>query len=123
MKKILFTVMAVIGCFTMANAEEISINDIKEMKEYHIARSVVFRSTQKLVASDGRKIYLYRNGTCEMRNGDRVEVTCRYRLQDGEVRFLDENGNTIYAGSYVLRRDRMNISTLTLAGTRYVNRN
>lgn len=58
-------------------------------------------------------------GKCELWDGDRLVVTATYRLQNGEVRLLDENGNTIYKGSYRLARDRRNISSLTLAGTTY----
>ena len=82
-------------------------------------QNVVFRSTQRLKANDGRQIYLYSSGKCELWDGDRLVVTATYRLQNGEVRLLDENGNTIYKGSYRLARDRRNISSLTLAGTTY----
>ena len=77
------------------------------------------KPTQRLKANDGRQIYLYSSGKCELWDGDRLVVTATYRLQNGEVRLLDENGNTIYKGSYRLARDRRNISSLTLAGTTY----
>lgn len=80
---------------------------------------VVFRTTQRLRASDGREIYLYSNRTCELFDGDRLVVTCTYRLQDGEVRLLDENGRTVYKGRYRMSSDGMNLANLTLGGTTY----
>lgn len=81
--------------------------------------SIVFRQTQRLRSSDGREIYLYCNGRCELFDDGRLVVECTYKLSDGEIRLLDENGNTVYKGSYRLKSDRQNISNLTLAGTVY----
>lgn len=122
MKKIFIAIIAFIGCCSATNASDLTPQQIMTTSDYHFAQNVVFRSTQILTASDGRQIRLYRNGTCELRDGDRIEVTCRYRLQDGEVRLLDEYGNTVYAGSYKLRKDRRNIDILRLSGTTYFNR-
>lgn len=80
---------------------------------------VVFRTTQRLKSRDGRQIYLRPNRVCELWDGDRLEVSTTYKLMDGEVRLLDERGNTVYKGSYVLSRDRQNIASLTIAGTTY----
>lgn len=82
-------------------------------------QSVVFRSTQKLSSNDGRELYFYTNGMCDGYYGDRREFSCKYRLQDGEVRLLDEDGNTVYKGSYRMKSDRRNLSTVTIAGTVY----
>lgn len=82
-------------------------------------QDVVFRTTQRLRANDGREIYLYPNRKCELYDNDRREVTCTYRLQNGEVLLLDEYGNTVYKGSYRMSRDGVNISSITLAGTTY----
>lgn len=87
--------------------------------ESESGQNVVFRRNQRLRSNDGRSIYLYTNRTCELFDGDRLICTCTYRLQDGEVRLLDGNGNTVYKGSYQLKSDRQNLSSLTLSGTRY----
>ena len=78
---------------------------------------VVFRSTQHLISRDGREIYLYPSRKCELFDNGKLIVTCTYRLQDGEVRLLDENNDTVYKGTYRLASDRRNIVSLTLAGT------
>lgn len=83
------------------------------------AQGVVFRSTQRLRSSDGRSIYLYSSGRCELFDGDRLMANCRYNVQNGEVRLLDENGNTVYKGSYTMKSDRINLSTITIRGTVY----
>ncbi|MBQ4632839.1 MAG: hypothetical protein IJ421_08515 [Prevotella sp.] len=80
---------------------------------------VVFRTTQKLRANDGREIYLYSNRICELYEGDRLVVKCTYRLQEGEVRLLDEYGNTVYKGTYRMTSDRRNVVSLRLGDTTY----
>ena len=96
-------------------------SEAKESKAEIVSTSnyVVFRTTQKLRSNDGREIYLYPNRTCELFYGGRLEVRCTYRLQDGEVRLLDENGETVYKGSYRMTSDGINLSSLTLGGTSY----
>ncbi len=122
MNKLIIAVLLIsCGITFSANAYEpnkrISSLNVEEM---HIAqRKTVFRATQRLKARDGRQIYLYSSGKCELWDGDRLVVSTIYRLLDGEVRLLDENGNTVYKGSYILSRDRQNLSSLTISGTTY----
>ena len=82
-------------------------------------QGVVFRSTQKLRSNDGRELYFYTNGICEGYDGDYCEFACKYTLMSGEVRLLDENGRTVYKGSYRMKSDRRNLSNVTIAGTTY----
>ena len=79
---------------------------------------VVFRSNQRLRSRDGRSIYLYTSGRCELFDGDRLWCECTYTVQSGEVRLLDENGRTIYKGSYSTD-SYGNLRNLTIAGTTY----
>ena len=118
MKKLIVAIMLLGGGIIFSSNANKPIENIASF-ETCISQNVVFRSTQRLKANDGRQIYLYSSGKCELWDGDRLVVTATYRLQNGEVRLLDENGNTIYKGSYRLARDRRNISSLTLAGTTY----
>ena len=118
MKKLIVAIMLLGGGIIFSSNANKPIENIASF-ETCISQNVVFRSTQRLKANDGRQIYLYISGKCELWDGDRLVVTATYRLQNGEVRLLDENGNTIYKGSYRLARDRRNISSLTLAGTTY----
>lgn len=99
-----------------ANNTVVSTNDsMVEVCE----QSTVFRSTQKLRSNDGREIYMYTNGKCELYFGDRLEVTCQYCIRNGEVRLLDERGNTIYKGSYRMKPDGRNVAWLRIQGTDY----
>ena len=100
MKKLIVAIMLLGGGIIFSSNANKPIENIASF-ETCISQNVVFRSTQRLKANDGR------------------QITATYRLQNGEVRLLDENGNTIYKGSYRLARDRRNISSLTLAGTTY----
>ena len=79
----------------------------------------MFRSNQKLRSNDGRELYFYTSGTCDGFDGDRREFSCRYTLSDGEVRLLDEKGNTVYKGTYRMKSDGQNLSSVTIAGTTY----
>ena len=114
MKKLIVVIMLLGGGIIFSSNANKPIENIASF-ETCISQNVVFR----FKANDGRQIYLYSSGKCELWDGDRLVVTATYRLQNGEVRLLDENGNTIYKGSYRLARDRRNISSLTLAGTTY----
>lgn len=84
-----------------------------------VTQSVVFRSTQKLRSSDGRELFFYTSGKCDGFDGDRREFSCKYTLSDGEVRLLDEKGNTVYKGTYRMKSDGQNLSNVTIAGTTY----
>ncbi|OUN70003.1 hypothetical protein B5G10_10955 [Barnesiella sp. An55] len=106
------------GMFFSSYAGE-PLKNISKFETCIAQRKVVFRSTQRLKARDGRQIYLFSNGKCELWDGDRLIVTTTYTLQDGEVRLLDEQGNAVYKGSYQLAKDGQHISTLTLSGTIY----
>lgn len=119
MKKIIIPIIIIMSGFFCSIDTSNAATIFTQETNLTQGRNVVFRSTQRLKARDGRIIILYTSGRCEMRDGDRVIVTTTYRVQDGEVRILDERGNTLYAGRYVLSRDRVNISSLTLAGTTY----
>lgn len=117
MKKILFLLVGLV-LFPIAGIADDTMVD-KSTECVLQQRNVVFRKTQKLRSEDGREIYLYSSGKCELFDGGRLIVTCTYRLQDGDVRLLDEYGNTVYKGSYVMKRDKINLQSLTLGGVRY----
>lgn len=85
-------------------------------------QSVVFRTTQKLRSNDGREIYFYSSRKCEGYYKDRLEFSCEYRIQDDEVRLLDEDGNTVYKGSCTWRVKGQSLSSVSIAGTRYYAR-
>lgn len=85
-------------------------------------RSIVFRRLQRLRSNDGREIYLYSNRKCEMYDEDCLIVTTTYRLANGEVYLLDENGNTVYKGSYQMSNDRVNLKSVKIANTVYFSR-
>lgn len=86
-------------------------------------RSVVFRSTQIMRASDGREIYFFSNRTCKMYDSNgRLMVTCTYRLANGEAYLLDENGNDVYKGAYKMSGDGRNLSWVRFAGVMYYKR-
>lgn len=82
-------------------------------------QNVVFRTTQKLRSNDGRELYFYTNGTCDGFDGDHREFSCKYTLSAGDVRLLDEKGNTVYKGTYRMKSDGQNLSNVTIAGTTY----
>ena len=80
------------------------------------AQGVVFRSTQRLRSDDGWSIYLSSSGRCEIFNGDYPILKCRYTLQYGEIRLLDEDGDLLYRCSYTKKSDGQNLSTVTFNG-------
>ena len=85
--------------------------------------SLVFRGTQKFRNSrDNVEIYCYTNGRCEWYDGDRRIVTCTYTYSDGEIRFLDENGDTIYKGSVSWNNTHSKPLSITINGTTYRNK-
>ena len=120
MKKIFIAALLVASLPTMATTVENSMQSEEMVVSNSEAMSgVVFRSTQHLRSSDGRKIYLHPSGKCELFDGDRLEVECQYTIMGREVRLLDENGRTVYSGAFTYASDGRNISRLTLSGTTY----
>lgn len=115
MKEVLVAIFALFNFSYVPNIVSTNMSETMVLTDNY----VVFRSTQKLESRDGRSIYLYTNRTCELFDGDRLIVKCTYQLLDNEVRLLDENGDTVYKGTYRLTADRRNVSSLTLAGTTY----
>ncbi len=85
-------------------------------------RSVVFRTTQKCVGSDGWSIIFYSNRTCQVREGDIIRCTLTYTLRDGEAHLIDDEGNTIMAGTYQMSRDGRNLSWVKFNGVTYYKR-
>ena len=84
------------------------------------SQSVVFRSTQKLRSRDGYEIYFYSNRKCDGYNDSgRLMFSTTYRVANGEVFLLDENGRTVYKGRYRMKSDGRNLSSVTIAGTTY----
>lgn len=82
--------------------------------------NIVFRGLQKLRANDGGEIWFYQSGKCEMYYNDRLIVTCTYQVDGGAIKLLDENGNTVYKGSFTYSRDdRTKVAKVTIAGTTY----
>lgn len=79
---------------------------------------VVFRHNQRLRSRDGREIYLYNSGKCEMYYNDRLEVSCEYSVIGNEIRLID-NGRVIYKGSFTYESDHQTLSSLSIAGTIY----
>lgn len=120
MKKIFIVVMTFALFPIVGMSETVKVQECVTVNSMVDSNDVVFRSTQRLKSRDGRSIYLYRSGTCELFDGDRLIASCTYRLQNGEVRLLDERGNTVYKGTYRMKSDRLNLQSLTLAGTTYV---
>ncbi len=118
MKKLIIVVSALLlmPAFCLADT---NVSKAETPVESTTEQNVVFRKNQRLRSNDGRMIYLYTNRTCELYDGDRCVCTCTYRLQDGEVRLLDENGYTVYRGTYRLKSDRQNLASMSLAGTTY----
>lgn len=116
MKKYFLAICAIFALCNISTANSaVGINtSTMEYSQY-----VVFRTTQMLKSSDGREIYLYSNRTCELFDNGRLVVKCTYRLQNNEVRLLDENGDTVYKGSYRMSRDGRNLANITLAGTTF----
>lgn len=115
MKK-LFIACSLLFCTatTMFALPETRISYTKE------TQNIVFRTVQKMVARDGWEIQFYSNGTCKWFNDDgKHMLTCRYKLSYGELYLLDENGETVYKGSYVMSRDKINLSSVTFAGRSY----
>lgn len=118
MRNLVIVIALIISSISFSSNAGETIKNISSFETCIAQRKVVFRSTQRLRANDGRQIYLYPNGKCELWDGDRLVVTTTYTLQNGEVRLLDERGNAVYKGRYILARDK-NISSMTLAGTTY----
>ena len=82
MKKLIVAIMLLGGGIIFSSNANKPIENIASF-ETCISQNVVFRSTQRLKANDGRQIYLYSSGKCELWDGDRVVVTATYRLQYG----------------------------------------
>lgn len=120
MKKFIFALCALFLIPMFGFAEVNTLETETSITSASESRGVVFRSTQKLRSSDGRSIYLYSSGRCELFDGDRLVAECTYTLQNGEVRLLDENGRTVYKGTYRMKSDGRNLSSITLAGTTYI---
>ena len=119
MKKIFIAAM-VFALFPIVGMAETDKNQECVVAESIVdSGDVVFRSTQRLRSRDGRSIYMYKSGTCELFDGDRLIAECRYSLRNGEVRLLDENGRTVYKGTYRLKDNRRDLQSLTLSGTTY----
>ena len=118
MKKFIFAILSILLVPQFGTAKENTAdNDISISAP--LDSSIVFRSTQRLRSEDGGSIYFYSSGRCELFYGDRLIVTCTYTLQYGEVRLLDENGSTVYKGSYRMKSDGRNLASVTIAGTTY----
>lgn len=100
--------------------ETVSPNEAPALEIAVAAQNAVFRSTQKLRSRDGRELYFYSSGKCEGYSGDRCEFTTTYRIQDNEVRLLDDRGNTLYKGSIVWKVKGQSLHSVTLAGTTYI---
>ena len=91
MKKLIVAIMLLGGGIIFSSNANKPIENIASF-ETCISQNVVFRSTQRLKANDGRQIYLYSSGKCELWDGDRLVVTATYRLQNGEGN-VDVNKN------------------------------
>ncbi len=79
---------------------------------------VVFRSNQRVKSRDGRQIYLYTSGKCELYEGDRCTATLEYQVVGNEIRLILE-GKVLYKASFQYKSNRRDISSLTLSGTTY----
>lgn len=119
MKKMFVIIAALCSSIIFCDAEPISTQSNATVELTSEQPSVVFRSMQRLRSNDGRRIILYTNRTCELFDGDRLIVECTYRVQNGEVRLLDENGRTVYAGTYRMKSDGRNLASLRLNGTTF----
>lgn len=117
MKKLIIIVIALCSV-SLCDAEVIMASNTS----YSIAetqQSVVFRRTQRLRSNNGRSIYFYTNRKCEMYDGNRLVAEYTYTIQNGEVHLRDSDGITIHKGRYVMNRDRINLHSLSIAGTTY----
>lgn len=102
-----------------SNAEFLNTNTETTVTTNVQQRKVVFRTTQKLRASNGRELYLYTSGRAEWygSNGKLLgEYT--YTLIDGEI-FLYRDGEREGKGSYTMKRDRLNLASVKLNGVIY----
>lgn len=102
------------------NAGTVAMNPIQNegLENFQLESDVVFRHNQRLKSRDGREIYLYSSGKCEMYYYDRLEVSCEYSVIGNEIRLID-NGRVIYKGSFTYGPDRQTLSSLSIAGTIY----
>ncbi len=122
MKKILlFSLFAIFACVASV-AENPNCN--APVQTMSAQRSVVFRTTQKLRATDGsnREIYFYTNRVAKWYSGNgRLLAEYTYTLSGGEL-FLYRNGEEEGKGGYIMSRDRINLSSITLNGVKYVRK-
>lgn len=113
MKKIL---ILVIGLLLMSDTVVSYANEYTTTTEANDG-VIPFRGTQKMRANDGREIYFYANGKFEMYDGDRLVVSSTFRMSDGNVFLLDENGRTIYKGTYLAANNVL--KSVRIGGTSY----
>ena len=113
MKKLLFLMVLILGLSASELTTPVSAGNFTSQN----SRIRGFSSTQKLSSSDGREIYLYPSGKCELYDGDRLEVSCSYALGNGEIKLM-ANGQVIYKGTVSLDQNG-NVRNLTIAGTIY----
>ncbi len=105
---------------SFATQETITEKEANVETDYQTGK-VVFRQTQKLRSQDGREIYLFTNGKCELWNGDRKMTTCNYAILHNEIRIY--GGGVEYKGTIVLSSNKLTIASLTLQGTTYYQKN
>ena len=109
---------AMLCSFTMPETNSATISSTTEVKS-----GIVFRHNQYLKERNGsRQLYLYTSGKCEMWDGDRLEVTCRYdyRAETKELLIQDNDGRTLYKGSVTIsKKNGQDIANVTIAGTTY----
>lgn len=122
MKKSLLIILGLFLFVGYVDAKDASVLKTDVPTSYE-QRSVVFRSTQIMRASDGCEIYFFSNRICKMYDSNgRLMVTCTYRLANGEAYLLDENGNDVYKGAYRMSSDGRNLTWVKFAGVIYYKR-
>lgn len=120
MKKFIIAICAMMFVPISSMAGSIMYDTNKDAESMIESNGVKFRSTQRLRSRDGYSIYLYTSGKCQMYAGDRLVAETTYDVYpNGEVRLYDENGRTLYKGSYRMKSDGQNLSSLTIQGTTY----
>lgn len=123
MKKLLFLSLAALFAFPAVNVAASDFDVIRSnSSSMLLAEAPPFNVFRRFRSNDGREFYFYPEGKCEGFDNGRLMFTARYKIIQSikELRILDENGNTIYKGSYSLADTRKNYPyQITLGGTSY----
>lgn len=130
-KKIFYVVTLLLGVlvlssFTINDKMNEKKNDCKlapSVTAIDSQSNVVFRGKQEFKNDKtGVEIYCYPSSKCEWWDGDRLALTCTYTISDDEIRFLDEEGETVYKGRIYWNTTHMKPLALYIQGGEYRNK-